>query len=222
MDFSNKQASIFYIERSHAFYYDKSLSSPLKIEFPEDVFANSEVIDRKKFNVLIQDFIVKNKINPNKIIYIVLSSQITFEKDFAKKTVISETELQELLSLIPFEEIINKEYQLGNKIKIVSLNKHLCNIARNVFEENKFIVGGVVPFAVVKEVIPELGKNLNLDVLLNKTDTLRTYSLFTAEETNATISQPKKKNNINIRSIILVGILGTLIIILSSIIFLRL
>lgn len=222
MDFSNKQTSIFYIERSHAFYYDRGLSSPLKIEFPEDVFANSEVIDRKKFNVLIQDFIVKNKINPNKIIYIVLSSQITFEKDFDKKTVVSETELQELLSLIPFEEIINKEYQLNNKIKIVSMNKHLCNVVRNVFEENKFIVGGIAPLAVIKEIMPELEKNLNLDVLLNKTDTLRTYSLFTAEEANVGVIQPKKKSNINIRSIILLGILGSLIIILAAIILLRL
>jgi len=222
MDFSNKQSGIFYIDRDNAFYYDRGYSSPLKINFTEDIFAHSEIIDRKKFDALLQDFIIKNKINPNKIIHIILSPLITFEKDFDKKTVISEAEIQELLDLIPFEEIISKEFQLNNKIMIISANKQLCNVIRNVFEENKFIVGTIVPMSVLKEIIPELEKNLNLEIILNRTDVLKTYSLYTIGEITSAVAHPKKKNSINIRYVILLGILGALIILLGTILFLRL
>lgn len=214
MDFSGKQSGIFYIERARAFYYDSSLTSPIKIEFPEDVFANSEVIDRKKFNVLIHDFLEKNKITPFKTIYIVLSPLITFEKDFNKKTVISETEFQELQSIIPFEEILNRKYSLGNMIKIVSANKHLCDILRNIFEENKFMVGGVTPLAIINELVPGLQKNLNLDLVLNKADLLKSYSLFDMEEYNSSMNQTKKSKALNTRYAVLLGILSFLIILL--------
>ncbi|MBI2031306.1 MAG: hypothetical protein HYT08_01695 [Candidatus Levybacteria bacterium] len=220
MDFSAKQSGIFYIERVRAFYYDNSLSSPLKIEFPEDVFIHSEVIDRKKFYVLIHDFLVKNKINYHKVIYIILSPQITFEKDFDKKTVISEAEFAELQDMIPFEEVINKEYRLGNKIKIVNANKHLCNVLFGIFEEGKFLVGGITPLSILKELVSGLDKNLNLDLLIGKTELLRSYSLFDVEDPSAA-NQSRKKNALNIRYIILLGILGSLIILLTALLLLR-
>jgi len=221
MDFSSKQTGIFYIERARAFYYDNMLSSPLKIEFPENVFIDSEVIDRKKFYLLLHDFLEKNKINPYKIIYIVLSPLITFEKDFDKKTIISQTEFQELQDIIPFEEVISKEYRLGNIIRIISANRSLCNILRSVFEEDKFIVGGITPLSVIKEFITGLDKNLNLNLLLGKTDLLKSYSLFNTEETGEMANQVKKSNSINVRYVILLGILGSLIILLAVLLFFR-
>ena len=180
MNYNKKALSLFYVDKNKGYFYSRSMTSILQLDLPTDVINDLEVINEDKLNLLLQTFIVNNKIMPTGII-ILLSTALTFEKDLPESPSDQlEKETSKFLELVPFENVLSKITKIDKKWKIVAANNQLCENFKIAFEKQNFFVVGIVPLAILCEVLPELSQNLDLNIVLDKIDTL--YSLLPPEE----------------------------------------
>lgn len=218
MDFSKKPVAVFYIEKNSAFFYGSNISVILKLDFPQDVFSDLEILDKEKLSGFLQAFIESNGILPANVMML-LSDQVTFEKDFLKAPFeqVIEKQIQDFLDFVPFESVWSETLKLGKKIKIVAVNREFCDLVKGVFEKQKFSIIGIVPVSVLQETIPEFSNSTDLQLALSKIDFIKQYSLLKVEDAPDKIGSKKEVNNK--RLIMLLGIFGFLFIILAILVF---
>ncbi len=211
-----KIAGIFYLEANRGFFYDQTLSSPIGLEFTQDIVSDLEVVSRKKLEVAIQTFLNANKIAPKSII-ILLSPNVTFDKDFPLGTVQMEKNIQEFLDLVPFQDYISRQAKFPGKIKVVAANRSFSDTVKESFSNSGFLVSAVIPLSFCLETIPQLKTNLDLALVLDKAAELRGFSL-TSEVIISEESQKKEKKD-NKRLYGMLGVLAILFLILFFVIY---
>ncbi len=216
-DVSKKPAGIFYLEPNRGFFYDQTLPSPIAIEFPPDIISDLEVVSKKKLEYAIQAFLNTYKIVP-KSIMILLSPNVTFDKDFILETVQIDKNIQEFLDLVPFQEYISRQSKFPGKIKLVAANKDLTEAIKDSFANMDFAVSAIIPLSFCIEVIPQLQTNLDLALILEKTPELRGYSL-TSEIIVSEEAQKKKDTKDSKKLYGIIGILAILFLILFFVIY---
>ncbi len=215
-DIPKKTAGIFYLEANRGFFYDHTLSSPIGLEFTQDILSDLEVVSKKKLEVAIQAFLNGYKIVPKSII-ILLSPSVTFDKDFPLGTVQMEKSIQEFLDLVPFQEYISRQVKFPGKIKVVAANRSFSDAVKESFSSMGFLVSAIIPLSFCLETIPQLRSNLDLALILDKAAELRGYSL-TSEVIISEESQKKEKKD-NKRLYGMLGVLAFLFLILFFVIY---
>lgn len=211
-----KPAGIFYLETNRGFFYDQTMASPIAIEFPPDIISDLEVVSKKKLETAIQVFLNTYKIVPKSIV-ILLSPNVTFDKDFTVGSVQMDKNIQEFLDLVPFQDYISRQSKFPGKIKLVAANRDLTDTIKDSFADMEFAVSAIIPLSFCLEIIPQLKINLDLALILEKIPELRAYSL-TSEIIIPEGSQKKeKKDNKNL--FMMIGVLAFLFLILFFVIY---
>lgn len=211
-----RPTGIFYLENNRGFFYDHGLSSPVGVDFPPDMISDLEVISKKKIETAIQSLISNYKIVPENII-ILLSTTVTFDKDFTDGTVQMEQNVQDFLELVPFQDYLSKKSKFTKKTKITAANRELCDVIKNAFVDCGFVVSSIIPLSACMEIMPNLQNNLDLGLILDKATDLRAYSLLTDQAQLAQSNEKNKKDNK--RLFMLVGVFVFLILILIFVLY---
>ena len=225
---SKKPTGVFYIDGNKAFYFEQSLPSPISLDIPTDIISYFELLNKKKLVVLIQTFIKNYKLTPKNIV-VLLSVQVTFDREFPHGSIELQKNIQEFLELVPYEELIQRKIISSGKTRVVATNKEICEAIKSTFTKSGFLVSGVYPLSLVLEIIPELKTNLDLSLFVNKLSDLKAINLQPVVEASyssgfntptASTSTPsdKEKPNRN-RLYVLVGVFAVLIAALIFVIY---
>lgn len=213
--FSKKPTGVFYIDGNKSFYFELSLSSPIKLDIPTDIIANFELLNKKKLNILISSFIKNNNLIPNNIV-ILLSPHVTFDKDFPHGSIEVQKNIQEFLELVPFEDTLDKKIIVSGKTRVVATNKELCDAIKQDFTSSGFLVSGIYPLSQVSESVPQLKSNLDLSLFVNKVSDLKAYNLRPiVEAAYHHSSTPEKDKPNKTRLYLLAGVFVFLMLILG-------
>lgn len=215
-DIPRRPSGVFYIESNRAFYFEENLASPLSLDLPADIVSDLEVINKKSLDTVIHAFITTYKIAPKNVM-ILLSTSVTFDKNFPQTTLEREKNIDEFLELVPFENYIAKQAKFPGTIRVVAANKELCETVKNSFVGLGFVVAGAYPLSLSLELFPQLQTNLDLGFIINKSQELRGFNMM--PDSDAPGNSPKKEKKDSKHLFVLVGIFAILIVILLFVIY---
>jgi len=218
-----RQSAVAFIDSNKIIFYAKNIKNNLQLDLPQDAVSDLDVVGRDKFDQLIDTFFQTDVLkNIEFDLTMVLSQQVTFEKDFeATATEIKHDEIQRFLDMVPFEDVLNNSFKINKKIKVVAVNKILYDAFHSAFERNKAYVSLVTPMAVLIETNPEFASNIDLAVIASKVESLKQYGLI---DVNGGSLERERKNSIGIkkkdvRLYLLIGAMILLFIILLFMIY---
>ncbi len=142
--------SIIYIDRNNLYFYGGNVHAPLTLPFQPAVVRDIEVINAEVLEKQIGDFIKNNKIEPTES-GIVIAHQSSFIKVIPPKTPPDQVEQQrkQFVENVPFEDILTKEFTSEKGIKIITTNKELAYLIRDIFNKNHFTVEFIAPSAAL-------------------------------------------------------------------------
>lgn len=216
---AKRQLGIFYIDATKAYFYGSNSAAVLQIEIPEDTMSYSDVVNKDKFYQLIQTLVTTNKIEPVPLL-ILFSPYATYEKDAVGKTPEEiNTDLQQFVDAVPYERVLSRIYKLQDKTKVVAVNKDMYEVIKHAFEKVRFSIVAVVTLPLLQQVLPDIGKNLNLEIVANKFEPIKQYSLITLEEINnpGKASQQQTEQS-KINPLRLFGLIGVFVILMGVLI----
>lgn len=193
-EISKKPTGVFFVDGNKSFYFEQSLSGPISLEIPADIFTDLELINRKKLETLLKNFIITQKLGPKNII-ILLSTQLTYDKDFPRGSIEVEKNIEEFLELVPFEQVISKKALFAGRTKVIAANKEFCDAIKATFINSGFIVGGIYPLSLCLELAPELQSSMDLNLVINKVPDLRDFNLMPTPEVALNAEDRKKQSD---------------------------
>lgn len=208
-----KELAVFYIDRNQAVFYSDGMSSAIPIVFPPDIISDLEILSREKLQALLQAFIEVNSITPKHII-MVLAKSVTFEKDISFENESSTaSEMQKFLDVIPFEQVVSREFRLSKSIKLIAANKDFCDSFRRCFLSQNFSVSMLIPASVLSDSMSEFAKEIDVSLVLKKIDMIKQYNLLSAGEAT-TPSEKKEEEKKHSRLLITMTIFSGLAVVL--------
>lgn len=218
----SKNNALFYTNGSKGIYLNKSLNSPIEINFPKNIVSHMEIVDFLGFDQLIKEFIETKKILPSKI-FIILGKDTTFEKDLTDIPKVERFgEIQKFADLVPFEKTQNKIFKVQKKEKIIVSNRDFSQKLVEIFNKFDFLVEAVIAETLFPENFSKKKGGLDFSLVLKKIDSLKKYNLqqsYTSRKGSSDFSSESflEKN----RLIILSSIFVTLIIALAVLVYFR-
>lgn len=215
-EITKKPTGVFFVDGNRSFYFEQSLGSPVPMEITPDIFSDLELINGKKLDILIKKFIVTHKLGPKNII-ILLSTQMTYDREFPHGSIEVEKHIEEFLELVPFENVISKKALFSGRTKVIAANKEFCDGVKASFVNAGFIVSGIYPLSLCLELAPELQSSMDLNMVINKVPELKDFNLMPTPEV-ALRPQNKEKPNKN-RLLLLVGVFILLGLILAFVFY---
>lgn len=181
---AKKQLGIFFIDINKAYFYGSNSASLLQIDIPADTVSYFDVINKDKFYQLIQTLITTHKIMPVPLL-ILFSPAGTYEKDAEGKTPEEiTTSIEQFIDIVPYERVLSRTYKIQEKTKVVAVNKDIYETIKRAFEKLNFQTVAVAALPLLQKLVPDLGTSLNLEVIANKFDAIKQYSLITLDEIN--------------------------------------
>lgn len=220
MAFAKKQTAVVYIDTDKASFYTGKTGEIIKLDFPPNVISDLDLVSEEKLTELIDSFCKTNNLEGIKYeTILVFSIGSVFEKDFTDENKEENTQIQQFIDIVPFEDILTKTYKLNKKTKVVVVNKVLYEALRRVLQKKNFSISLALPYSVLQEVNTELTNSVNLAFIAGKMDSYKQYNLIDYENNNSSdktkTSDSKKQNK---RVYILVGIFIVLLIVLGAVI----
>ena len=251
MAFKSHPVTLF-IDRNGFDVHQDTLAKFLKVSFTPDVVASSDVISKEKLIALIATLIQANKITPSSIV-VVLSDNIVYVKDLPKPAVSEKTppekpkekensdgdkqqesEVQDFLSDVPFENVMAKVIKTANANRVVAANKDLILEIVNAFVKKGFTLEVVIPgFMYGRNVNFTAGLDSNnIKAISENTEALKFSNMLTDQAEfhssklliDGAMNPPANsetspidglRKNKNLRQYILIGALAVLLIILA-------
>lgn len=216
MDLAKKQLLVVYIDTHASYFYLEATGGSAQLNFPPDVVSDADLVNREKFEHLVEGFVQTNFKGPEMSAVLVFSPNITFEKEIVPvigKEI--EEQTQEFTSIVPYEDVMSKTYKLNRKTKVVCVNKAFYDAFRTVFEKNKIFISMVLPMPVLTQVHPDLSQKLNLADIAQRSDSLRQFNMIETYQ-NEHQKEEKKRweaQKINRR---LAGLIGVFIVLLLA------
>ncbi|MBI2337945.1 LytR C-terminal domain-containing protein [Candidatus Daviesbacteria bacterium] len=144
----NKNPALIYIQKNALDIYIGGEEKHL--EFPPDTVSDSDILDLEKYQKLIEDFILSEKIKKQKAI-LVLSGEIVYQKvvPLIDKKILDER-MADFASMIPIEheKLFKKSIEIEDNIQLFAVNKNLFEKIIEILEKLKFEVLAVVPLHV--------------------------------------------------------------------------
>ena len=130
-----------------------------------------------------------------------------------------EKEIEKFIEIVPFQETESKKIIIDKKSKIVVINREFCEMFKNAFERLGFSILAVVPVSVLQETIPELSNNLDLNIILSRTEFIKQFSILTKQETRKAVKEETQKKEQNKKMLFLSVFVGISIMVLIVLIF---
>lgn len=215
---------IFYIDANKGYLYISSTGATLQVEIPADTLSYFDIINRDKFYQILQTFVTANKIEPCPIV-LLIPPAATYEMDITSKVPEEiNTMTQQFTDSVPFEKVLSKTYKLPTGGKIFATNKDIYEAIKHGFEKLHFSISAVISLTVLQKMMPDIGNNLQLDVIAGKIDTVKQYSFITSDEINnivkpnQQVEEKEKPNPMRLYAlvgvfVVLIGVLVVLVIV---------
>lgn len=163
MIFFNKYPSAIKIGKNSLNFYINGEQKNLALS--SDAVSDSDIVNPQKYEKLVEDFIVTEKIRKQKFI-LILSEEIVFQKSIPPEdSKILDERLTDFVSMIPLEseKLVKKSIQVGDNIQLFAVNKYLFEKIIIILEKFNFEVVAVVPlslFSSDNEINQDLIKNI--------------------------------------------------------------
>jgi len=205
METNKKQHAILYLDKNGFYFYEVGLSSVVSLAFLATSVKDMDVINGANIVTQIGSFIEQYQIPPS-LVTIIVSPNITFEKDFFD--LISDTleeKIKKFIDTIPFESIMAKQYPIEKGVKVIGWNEELYLELKSSFEKYSFILDAVIPYQLLgsdQALIQNFTQD-NATQLLRRIDRLKQFSMLTVQKEKLPTSsdqhdkkdtKPKKKN----------------------------
>ncbi|MDE2025405.1 MAG: hypothetical protein KGJ07_02850 [Patescibacteria group bacterium] len=214
--------AIFYVESNKAYFYGSNATSVLQIEIPEDTLSYMDVINRDKFNQLIQAFVTTNKIEPAPLL-ILFSTYATYDKEVAGKLPDEvNNDIQQFLDSVPFERVLSRIYKLQDKIRVVGVNKDLYEAIKHAFEKMHFPTVTVASLPLLQKMLPDIGQTVNLEILATRFEAIKPFSLITLEEINNPGRSKQQQDSSNAEKpnpLRLYGLIGVFVVLIGILVY---
>lgn len=220
MAFEKKQTAVVYVDTDKVFFYTGKTGDIFRLDFPSNVISDLDLVSEEKLIQLIDSFCKTNNLEGTKFeTILVFSTGSIFEKDFTDEIKEENTQIQQFIDIVPFEDVLSKTYKLNKKTKVVVVNKALFEALKNALEKKNFSISLVLPYSVLQEINTELTSSINLAFIASKIDSYKQYNLNDYENKNPNnkIKASDSKNQ-NKRVYVLVGIFILLLIVLGFLI----
>lgn len=223
MEFSKKQPALLYLDKNGFYFYASTLPSMVSLAFLETSVKDMDVINPSSIMNQISTFVAQYQIPPS-FIMIILSPNITFEKDIVGlSSEAQEENVNAFLDTIPFESVISKSYPIDKGVKVIGANEDLYQELKISFEKVASGIESVIPYQMLGN-DQSLIRNFTTDSaqqLLKHSDHLKQYSMLTiVKEKIPMMQDPSLKSQIKpkqnkVRLFVMAGVFAILFIILG-------
>lgn len=207
MIFFNKYPSAIYIKKNSLTFYTGDEEKNL--ELPVDIATDSDIINPQKYEKLVEDFIITEKIKKQQFI-LVLSEEIVFQKSVPPEDIkIADERLADFVSMIPLEgeKLVKKSVQVEGSIQLFAVNKHLFEKIIEILEKLRFEVVAVVPLSLFSS-----DNDFSKDTIKNiykENELLKKANFLSDDSTHGNAGQSKMAFVVILFLIIVVLIMGT-------------
>ena len=212
----NKLPALLYIEPNRLLFYSDSLKKVLVQDFPPDTVSDLDIVNKEKFNQIL-NFFIQNALQKGTFELTLVFSQQTYFEKVLVPTISKDIDAlsSEFVGLIPFEEVLSKSYKENKSVKIVGINKSFYEQIADCFARNGSITTLVLPLSVILEKNPELASNLDLSLITTKVDSLKAFNIIDyAPNQKAQGTEQHASKNKNFRTYMLLGVFVVLLIIM--------
>lgn len=197
---------IIFLQKDKFDFYSPGLIKIIEFRFVPEIIHDLEVINRELLENLIKLFVSNNKIAPGELT-IVLADNACFIKDFIMPSAVPSTQQKNVAQLspvafpntqasekvredikffidhVPFENVLSREFHMGNGTKVLAVNKDFFEAIKNAFEKAGFRVNAVLPGVVFEN---NIGAKQTMDIIvantiLKQADYLRDNDLLREE-----------------------------------------
>lgn len=161
--------TILFLDRNRISVYDAN--NVLKLDIPETVVRDVDILDKTGFDGLVDSFIKSKKLDPGRL-WIILSDDICFSQDISDSDPAKlENDIRDFLETIPFDQIISKRFKAQTGVRVIATNLELVEAIIEIFDRNGFSTEVVTPTAIFPgySTKKELDPGLARFVLANKT-----------------------------------------------------
>lgn len=176
---SNKEERvIIYFDRGSISFY-RSNAPVVKVEFTADIVRDLEIKDRQKLNEQIKLFVESNKLPPSRAL-LVISPNVTFEKDLPETLKGKDDEVKRYVDSVPFESVAYEVFKQNKITRVFVVNRDLIESVRGAFGMQKIVVEAAVPASLIGEPIA-LDKGFTQETgnaFLKRYVNLKQYTLF--------------------------------------------
>lgn len=196
MDFVKKQPGFLYLDKNGFYFYETGLTLVVSLAFLSTSVRDMDVVNGSSLINQIKSFVDQYQLAPASIA-VILSPNITFEKDFMNlgREAVKEG-VDKFLDTVPFESALSKEYAIEKGVKVIAANDDIYRELKLGFEKCFFSIDSVIPYQMLGQ-DQALIRNLtteNATQLLKRVDHLKQFNMISVER-NKTITQniPEKK-----------------------------
>ncbi len=221
MDLSTKTNAILFLDRDRFDFYMAASGNILSLPFSENIVNAMDVVNLEQFETQIRAFVDQNKIGPANIMMI-LSPNIVFEKDIET---IGEHEVEKFRDTVPFENIYTQSFPLAGGVRVIAVNRDLCDAIKNSFENLGFNIDTIVSYAALGSEMGNIGA-LDLEIsqqIIKRFDSIKHYSFQMDKKTDKSQITSKNTTSIlakkNIRLYVMIGVFLFFLLILGFLIF---
>ncbi|HKC04424.1 MAG TPA: hypothetical protein VKC54_00965, partial [Patescibacteria group bacterium] len=88
------------------------------------------------------------------------------------------SEEERFLDIIPYERVQGRTFKIGDKIKVIAVNKDFCETLTQALEENGFHVLATAPDSVIDATIANFNPVSDMSLVLEKASKILKYNLF--------------------------------------------
>jgi hypothetical protein len=204
--------TIIFLDKNRLYIYDGN--GVLRLDVPENVIRDVDVIDKSSFDSLVDTFIKTKKLDPSHI-WMVLADGVCFSKD------VIETEptkidngIKDFLEAVPFDQILSKRYRAQQGVRVIATNLEYVEAITEIFEREGFSMEGIVPGAIFPGFNPKkvLDAELAKYILENK-NLMRAGNMLTKVSLPvATTETPEAPKKTKLLPFLIAGFAGLLII----------
>ncbi len=216
---------IIYLDRQQIIVAGNQLPTPLKLELPVNIVSDIDIIDADAYELLVTNFLVQSKLITGNVI-LVISPDVYYQKNIVLSTDSEQrqSQIDNFLEIIPYKNLIYKDYPVGNQPCVVALNRNYYEPLVKVVEKNNINIVAVIPYFILENYNLKLTDYLPKEVkdIFQKSKLLLPFSLITSQDidkiTSIQIHKPKEDNT---RAYILLAVFCLLFVVLLGFIFVR-
>lgn len=191
MENVKKLPAILYLDKNGFYFFEDGLPSVVSLAFLATSVRDMDVINGASIMTQVKSFIEQYKIPPG-IINIIVSPNITFEKDFVDLTPEAlEEKTKNFVDTIPFESVMSKKYPIDKGAKVIGWNEELYLELKMSFEKNSFIVDQVIPYQLLgtDQALIQNFNQENAVQLLRRIDHLKQFTMLTIQKEKPQVTQ---------------------------------
>src|SRR3989338_10190445 len=190
---SHKNLAVVFFDRDKLVYFNTVNNQIAVYNYPDKLIRFMEIINSKELEMQLKLFINYHKLPPAKII-IILSPQITFEKNFSEeKDTLQQNLIEDFLYHLPFENNVHKIYKLEKGFLLSATNNDFLQVFIETFKNCGFTVFAVIPSSVTGINLTTLDAP-SVGFILAKIDYLKEQTMIASlEEVAHQAKEPEKK-----------------------------